>query len=175
MSGCALCVYDLYIEAKSTYTKALSTSLNSLKEHNVPASLWPKEALVLSKKQSNSARAAAAADVSSPPEPASFQDEDEEDSYDRKVDASMKAFMELEKRLKKSSWTACQSSSSVIRLYSVSETVWRCPPDMIVHLLLSTSGKLGRGHQRSVQCNCQDSHSVGSSFDTSGNLNYANN
>src|ERR1700733_285060 len=103
MSGCALCVYDLYIEAKSTYTKALSTSLNSLKEHNVPASLWPKEVLVLSKKQSNSARAAAAAaDASSPPEPASFQDEDEEDSDDRKVDASMKAFMELEKRLKNS-------------------------------------------------------------------------
>jgi len=102
MSGCALCVYDLYIEAKSTYTKALSTSLTSLKERNVPASLWPKEILTLSKKQSNGTRTADT-DASSSSETASIQDEDEEDGDDRKVDASVKAFMELEKRLKKSS------------------------------------------------------------------------
>lgn len=107
MSGCAVCVYDLYIEAKSTYTQALSTSLTSLREHNVPSSSWPKEVLILSKKQSNDARATAAdADVSFSSEPVSFQDEEDEDGDDdddRNVDASMKAFMELEKRLKKSS------------------------------------------------------------------------
>lgn len=108
MSGCAVCVYDLYIEAKSTYTQALSTSLTSLKEHNVPSSSWPKEVLILSKKQSNDARAtadAAADDASSSSKPVSFQDEEDEDGDDddRNVDASMKAFMELEKRLKKSS------------------------------------------------------------------------
>jgi hypothetical protein len=86
MSGCAICVYDLYIEAKAAYSKALAASLTALEEQSVPKSLWPKEVLALSKQPGDPRQTPSA----------SLED-------DGPLDASIKAFMELEKRLKKSS------------------------------------------------------------------------
>lgn len=88
MSGCAVCVYDIYIEATAAYSKALAQSLTSLEELKVPKSLWPKEVLALSK-QSNDGDPTFQTSTS-------FED-------DSPLDATLKAFMELEKRLKKSS------------------------------------------------------------------------
>lgn len=86
MSGCAICVYDLYIEAKAAYSKALAASLTAPDEQRVPKSLWPKEVLALSKRPRDLRQTSSV----------SFED-------DGPLDATMKAFMELEKRLKRPS------------------------------------------------------------------------
>ena len=43
MSGCAVCVQDLYVEALDEYTKALATLRTSLSLLNVPEDKWPPE------------------------------------------------------------------------------------------------------------------------------------
>ena len=43
MSGCAVCVQDLYVEALDEYTKALATLRTSLGLLNVPEDKWPPE------------------------------------------------------------------------------------------------------------------------------------
>lgn len=83
MSGCAVCVYDLYVEAKAVYSKELAGALTILQERRVPKELWPQEIVKLAESSKpNSATSSG-----------SFED-------DGPLDATMKAFVELEKRLK---------------------------------------------------------------------------
>ena len=41
MSGCAVCVYDLYEETLNTYKEAISSLRNSLSELHIPEDEWP--------------------------------------------------------------------------------------------------------------------------------------
>ena len=41
MSGCAVCVYDLYEESVAAYQEAVDTLRNSLVAMKVPESEWP--------------------------------------------------------------------------------------------------------------------------------------
>lgn len=43
MSGCAICVYDLYQEALDDYNKAIDSLQKSLRALRVPESKWPAE------------------------------------------------------------------------------------------------------------------------------------
>ncbi|EMD34837.1 hypothetical protein CERSUDRAFT_140517 [Gelatoporia subvermispora B] len=43
MSGCAICVYDLYNESLDAYTNALSSIRDALAARRVPESTWPPE------------------------------------------------------------------------------------------------------------------------------------
>ncbi|KAF8318633.1 hypothetical protein DL93DRAFT_2075474 [Clavulina sp. PMI_390] len=89
MSGCAVCVYDLYIEAKAAYSTALSNALTELREQDVPREDWPAEVIALDAKLNSSGSKSGAAVDSS----AVFEDEGP-------LDATLRAFMELEKKLK---------------------------------------------------------------------------
>lgn len=42
MSGCAVCVYDLYEESLEAYNESLETLRKQLTEMNVPEYEWPK-------------------------------------------------------------------------------------------------------------------------------------
>lgn len=78
MSGCAVCIYDLYMEAKEGYRQSLRTALTQLEEKGVPKELWPVEVVALAEKRK------------SHPD---LEEQGEEDP-------TMKAFLELERRLK---------------------------------------------------------------------------
>lgn len=43
MSGCAVCVQDLYIEALDEYTKAVDSVRASLRALHIPEDHWPPE------------------------------------------------------------------------------------------------------------------------------------
>ncbi len=43
MSGCAVCVYDLYDEARKDYIQALNKLRSNLDELNIPESEWPAD------------------------------------------------------------------------------------------------------------------------------------
>lgn len=43
MSGCAICVYDLYQESLEAYKAAVVTLRNNLTALNIPESEWPKQ------------------------------------------------------------------------------------------------------------------------------------
>ncbi len=43
MSGCAVCVYDLYDEAREDYIKAVDHLRSELKKLSVPESEWPAD------------------------------------------------------------------------------------------------------------------------------------
>ena len=43
MSGCAVCVYDLYDEARNDYIHALDKIRIGLKEMDIPQSEWPPD------------------------------------------------------------------------------------------------------------------------------------
>lgn len=43
MSGCAICVHDLYGEALEEYKKAVDTLRTSLKVLHIPEDQWPEE------------------------------------------------------------------------------------------------------------------------------------
>jgi hypothetical protein len=56
MSGCAICVHDLYLDALSTYDESVLSLRSSLSALNIPESEWPsniKSSGVESKKRSN--------------------------------------------------------------------------------------------------------------------------
>ncbi|KAI0037235.1 oxidoreductase-like protein, partial [Vararia minispora EC-137] len=43
MSGCAVCIYDLYEESMESYRRALDRVRSSLVGMNIPSSTWPTE------------------------------------------------------------------------------------------------------------------------------------
>lgn len=83
MSGCAVCVYDLYIEAKAAYSHSLTTALTALQQQSVPKTSWPEDVLALAERSNGKEVTASAV----------FDGEEP-------LDATMRAFIELEKRLK---------------------------------------------------------------------------
>lgn len=87
MSGCAICIYDLYMDAKQSYRQSLLAALSQLEHKRVDEALWPEEIVALSRKRKASSKANAGNPVE--------QDDGEED-----MDPTMKAFLELERRLK---------------------------------------------------------------------------
>lgn len=50
MSGCAVCVYDLYDESLTQYREAVQTLRTSLAAMNVPEHEWPEHIRTKSKK-----------------------------------------------------------------------------------------------------------------------------
>lgn len=82
MSGCAVCVYDLYLSSLDDFKIELASARHRLNERGVPIAEWPDEA----KKAEEKERARET-------EP----HEDPLDSLD--LDPSMKAFLILEKKL----------------------------------------------------------------------------
>ena len=82
MSGCAVCVYDLYLSSLDDFKLELASARQTLKDRAVPFSEWPDEAQKAEEKE----RAREG-------EP----HEDPLDSLD--LDPSMKAFLILEKKL----------------------------------------------------------------------------
>ncbi|KIO31905.1 hypothetical protein M407DRAFT_121918 [Tulasnella calospora MUT 4182] len=79
MSGCAICVNDLYIEALRDYKASLRSIRDKLEREAVHKSLWPKEIIELH--PSGQAQ--------------------QEDLDDADLDPVTKAFMEMERKLKK--------------------------------------------------------------------------
>lgn len=76
MSGCAICVHDLYADALKEYRDSLRRLRETLRLKSVHESLWPKELIALSD--------------------GGVEDEDGAD-----LDPTMKAFMQMEKGLKR--------------------------------------------------------------------------
>ncbi|KAG8955367.1 hypothetical protein FRC04_008718 [Tulasnella sp. 424] len=79
MSGCAVCVNDLYVEALRDYKASLRSIRDKLEHEAVHQSLWPKEIIELH-----------------PSGQAQQEDFDDED-----LDPATKAFMQMERELKK--------------------------------------------------------------------------
>ncbi|KAG8981467.1 hypothetical protein FRB90_007235 [Tulasnella sp. 427] len=79
MSGCAVCVHDLYVEALRDYKASLRSIRDNLETKVVRQSLWPKEIIELS--------------------PNTEAQEDDVDDAD--LDPATKAFMQMERELKK--------------------------------------------------------------------------
>jgi len=71
MSGCAVCVYDLYDEARTDYKKSVESLRSSLRLLNVPEDTWPQNIQTAPRKLT-----------------------------ERKKSVTMSAFEELEMRLK---------------------------------------------------------------------------
>ncbi|KAG9083725.1 hypothetical protein FS749_005780 [Ceratobasidium sp. UAMH 11750] len=74
MSGCAVCVYDLYLSALDDYKQSLLVVRNQLESRSVPLSQWPDGVRL-----------------------AQPQEEEPLDNLD--LDPSMKAFLILEKKI----------------------------------------------------------------------------
>jgi Oxidoreductase-like protein, N-terminal len=106
MSGCAVCIYDLYLESKQAYRTALASALAKLEQMHVPRDTWPQEL-----RDRRSSPAASVASSSGAPGAPSLQDGLPVDEEDLAMTASMSAFMEFEKRLKRSSPSAAPLSS----------------------------------------------------------------
>ncbi|KAG8894036.1 hypothetical protein FRC01_013191 [Tulasnella sp. 417] len=79
MSGCAVCVNDLYVEALRDYKASLRSIRDKLEREAVHKSLWPKEIIELH--PSGKAQ--------------------QEDFDDADLDPATRAFMEMERKLKK--------------------------------------------------------------------------
>ncbi|KAG8981390.1 hypothetical protein FRB90_007289 [Tulasnella sp. 427] len=79
MSGCAVCVHDLYVEALRDYKASLRSIRDNLETKAVHQSLWPKEIIELS----------------------SNAEAQEEDVEDADLDPATRAFMQMERELKK--------------------------------------------------------------------------
>ena len=83
MSGCAICVNDLYIESKAAYQSALGDALDQLEAKKVPRDKWPESVASLYERRIAQASGAISSVVDEEP-----------------LDASMRAFLELERKLK---------------------------------------------------------------------------
>lgn len=79
MSGCAVCVNDLYVEALRDYKASLRSIRDKLEREAVHQSLWPKEIIEL--RPSGQAQ--------------------QEDFDDADLDPVTRAFMQIERELKK--------------------------------------------------------------------------
>jgi len=84
MSGCAVCVHDLYLESLNDYKMSLRSAYDNLisRPHPPPVSLWPVELQKMDERRAH-------------------QDTDVDDEIDESVDPVTRAFMMLEKQLKK--------------------------------------------------------------------------
>ena len=89
MSGCAVCIYDLYLESKASYSEALLKALDELEKRKVNRSLWPNEVIALWNKQNGTKDGLSVDGMVR-----------EKDVDEDPLDATMQAFLELEKRLK---------------------------------------------------------------------------
>lgn len=78
MSGCAVCVHDLYLDALKSYRSSLREIRDRLVAKSVPRDRWPRPILELKESAVSS------------------QDDDIPDD----VDATARAFMKLERQLK---------------------------------------------------------------------------
>ncbi|KAG8698571.1 hypothetical protein FRC11_014336 [Ceratobasidium sp. 423] len=84
MSGCAVCVYDLYLSALDDYKKEARAVRSQLRERSVPVDKWPEDLQEQERKD------------------ASADKKDEEVGLEGlDMDPSMKAFLMLEKKLGK--------------------------------------------------------------------------
>ncbi|CAE6504127.1 unnamed protein product [Rhizoctonia solani] len=82
MSGCAVCVYDLYLDSLNTYKQEAKTARTHLREKSIPVTEWPDDLQEQERKD------------------ASANKKDEENGLDSlDMDPSMKAFLMLEKKL----------------------------------------------------------------------------
>ena len=103
MSGCAVCIYDLYFESKQAYRATLASALTKLEQMRIPPDTWPKELIALHNSHTPRTQPHANATAFSGMGGGDTHHniggsaEDEEDSA---LMASMNAFLELEKRLK---------------------------------------------------------------------------
>lgn len=95
MSGCAVCVYDLYLEAKACYVQALFKTLDKFEEQGTSQVLWPDEVMRLRTKRQDGKGKSVNAFVED------VVGEEHED--ESPLDATMKAFLELEKELQSTS------------------------------------------------------------------------
>lgn len=93
MSGCAVCIYDLYIESKESYRKALSSALAKVESMQISRETWPKALLSLSNSRARQRD-------QSLPSKDGYSLRQDGDGEDDSIVASMNAFVELEKRLK---------------------------------------------------------------------------
>ncbi|KAG8941178.1 hypothetical protein FRC00_012501 [Tulasnella sp. 408] len=78
MSGCAVCVNDLYVEALRDYKASLRSIRDKLEREAVHQSLWPKEIIELNPRG----------------------EAQQEDFDDADLDPATKVFMEMERKLK---------------------------------------------------------------------------
>ncbi|KZT53731.1 hypothetical protein CALCODRAFT_500772 [Calocera cornea HHB12733] len=85
MGGCAVCVYDIYGDAVEEYHADLAVARQRLQATGVPEDLWPVDVL------------AAGQDGKSAGHKAKDAVDDEID----RLDASLKAFLAMERALKK--------------------------------------------------------------------------
>jgi hypothetical protein len=81
MSGCAVCVYDLYLSSLEDFKRDLATLRTRLRGQSVPVAEWPEEL----RREEDKER--------------SDQEEMEDPLNSLNLDASMKAFLILEKKL----------------------------------------------------------------------------
>ncbi|CAE6477591.1 unnamed protein product [Rhizoctonia solani] len=81
MSGCAVCVYDLYLSSLDDYKEEARAIRAKLREKSVPVDEWPNDLQDQEKKRS------------------SADSTNEEGLGDLDMDPSMKAFLVLEKKL----------------------------------------------------------------------------
>lgn len=79
MSGCAICVHDIYLDALNAYTSSLRSIKASLLEQSVPKHAWPSAVL----------------------EVKDGSEQDDADGLPSDLDPTTRAFMELERKLKK--------------------------------------------------------------------------
>ena len=110
MSGCAVCIYDLYFESKQAYRASLVSALTKLQHMRVPPDTWPKELIALHESRARAETHPNAAASSSSSGAGVMGDHthnqdvgNADDDEDSALMASMNAFMELEKRLKQAS------------------------------------------------------------------------
>jgi hypothetical protein len=84
MSGCAVCVYDLYLSSLDDYKKEARDVRAQLRQRSVPVYEWPDD---LQKQETREASA--------------DEEEKKEGLDELDLDPSMKAFLMLEKQLGK--------------------------------------------------------------------------
>jgi aarF domain-containing kinase len=95
MSGCAHCVYDIHYEALMDYHEDLTISRNKLMSLDPPISDQDWNVSLLGKRPESGTKLEGAA--------AMKRAQDEVDAAIEKLDPSMKAFLQLERSIKKNS------------------------------------------------------------------------
>ncbi|KAG8897884.1 hypothetical protein FRB99_007858 [Tulasnella sp. 403] len=84
MSGCAVCVHDIYVDTLSDYRHALLDVRDTLVRNSIGKSLWPKEV----------------SDADDRDKPKDGNATPVDDDIDPNLDPTMKAFLAMEKALK---------------------------------------------------------------------------
>lgn len=92
MSGCVNCVYNTYADDALAYNEALSSALHALESAQIPRSRWPRRIIALDKRERSDSG-------SKTLDAQHVTNEEMEDAIDA-VDSTLKAFLELEGKLK---------------------------------------------------------------------------